>query len=231
MLIFGYVKLFKSLNLGYKNNDLRVYLHLLLSANYTTNNFNGMVITAGQLITSYQSVSEKLGLTKKEVMVAVQHLVDNKMIKWKGLPSRFTLCTITNYKLQSDNTAYNYTKLYRNIQAFSWYNDDIVAKLYYYILINYTADGCRFRPVDVQLDLNITKKQYSRAIKQLSDSGAIVINTQCRYTIAKIVGEKEDIQKEKKDVVVKEIKEEKEENKAIGYNKDEDVDMSNIVLF
>ena len=234
MLIFGYIKLLKNVaSLGYKNNDMLVYLHLLLSANYTGGEYKGLKLNAGQLVTSYQSISDKLQLTEKAVKVAVKHLVDSGKIKFKGLPHKFSVCTITDYKLQTDNNTYNYTKLYRNIQAFDWYSDDITAKLYYYIMLNYTADGCKYKPIDVQLALNIDKKQYTKHIKRLSDSGAVIVTPQGRYTIIKIVGDidKEEKPKEKKEVVSKIKKEEKTEEKIIGLCSSENEDLSNVVLF
>lgn len=235
MLIFGYIKLLKNVaSLGYKNNDMRVYLHLLLSANYTDGEYKGIKLKAGQLVTSYQSIADKLKLTEKAVKVAVKHLVDSDKIKIKGLPPRFSVCTITDYKLQTDNNTYNYTKLYRNIQAYDWYGDDITAKLYYYILLNHTTDGCRYRPVDVRLTFNLSKNQYNKAIKCLVDSGAITIKTDVRYTIAKIAGEKEDKAKEKKDkkeVIKDVVREEEKVDNVISLSSDENVNLSNIVLF
>lgn len=234
MLIFGYIKLLKNVaSLGYKNNDMRVYLHLLLSANYTDGEYKGLKLKAGQLVTSYQSIADKLGLTEKAVKVAVKHLVDSDKIKIKGLPPRFSVCTITDYKLQTDNNTYNYTKLYRNIQAYDWYGDDITSKLYYYILLNHTTDGCRYRPIDVQLNLSIDRNQYNKSIKRLSDSEAITIKAQGRYMIAKIVGDKDDDnkaknKKEKNDELNNVVK---EEEKVIGLGMNENEDLSNIVLF
>lgn len=115
MLIFGYVKLLKKIaTLGYKNNDMRVYLHLLISANYTAGKINGVDVTAGQSITSYGAIADRLGLTDKAVRVAVQHLVDGGKIKIDGVKNKYTICTVTDYRLIIMYiTIPNYTATYR----------------------------------------------------------------------------------------------------------------------
>lgn len=90
--------------------------------------------------------------------------------------------------------------------------------------------GCKYRPVDVQLDLAISKKQYMIAIKRLTGSGAVIITPQGRYTIVTIAGEKVDVDgaKEKR---VKEEKQEKVEEKIIELCASNSADLSDIVLF
>lgn len=236
MLIFGYVKLFKSLHLSYKNNDLRVYIHLLLSAGYEKGTYKGLKLSEGQIVTSYQSIAEILNLSVSAVRVAIDHLIKADMIKWVGLPPRFSICTIINYKMQTDNNSFNYSKLYRNIRLYDWYRDDISAKIYYYILLHYGIGGCTFRPIDIQNDLCIDRKQYSKSINKLVESGAIVLTTQQngKEVIATIAGDKVDVKGEDKvDKKIEDKVEKKTDDKVKTEKiKDKDVcvDLDDILM-
>lgn len=232
MLIFGYVKLFKSLSLSYKNNDLRVYLHLLISANYENKEFKGVKLAPGQLITSYQSISSNLSLSLSAVRIAVNHLIDLDLVQWSGLPPRFSICTIKNYKMQTDNKTYNYTKLYRNIQAYNWYTDDIASKLYYYILLHYGSNGCSYHPIDVQIDLGIDRKQYVNAIDKLVKSEAVKIEIKNRGkdVIATLAGD--SIDKKADDKVEGEVEKKTDDKEKTEKIKDKDVcvDLDDILM-
>lgn len=171
-LIFGFVKLFKSLNISNNNNDLRVYLHLLINANYKNTKYKDYNISKGQLITSYISIADALGLSRKQVITAIQHLRDNNYIKWQGVPQNFSICTICQYDLQYNDNAYNFVKLYRSIQAADWYADDVAARLYYYILLH-TADGLRTKRGNIIKELAITPHDFYVALDRLATADAV----------------------------------------------------------
>ena len=57
-LVFGFIKFFRSVNISNNNNDLRVYMHLLINANYKASNYKSYNIAKGQLFTSYTSIAD-----------------------------------------------------------------------------------------------------------------------------------------------------------------------------
>ena len=63
MIDKGFVKIDKELKIDYSNNDIRVYMHLLMAANYTDNVVYDRPIKGGQCITSYGSVANALGIS------------------------------------------------------------------------------------------------------------------------------------------------------------------------
>lgn len=59
-------------------NVMRVFLHLLLTANHKDKKWKETTIKRGQLATSYDSISMKLGLTARQVRTSV-----GKLKKWR----------------------------------------------------------------------------------------------------------------------------------------------------
>lgn len=171
-LVFGFIKFFKSVNIANNNNDLRVYLHLLINANYKVSNYKSYNIAKGQLVTSYTSIADVLKLTRKQVITAIQHLRDNGAIEWMGVPQNFSICTVIDYALQDNDKAYNFIKLYRSIQGSGWYADDTAARLYYYIL-QHTEDGLRVKRGAVVKALGITPHAFYVALDKLAMEGAL----------------------------------------------------------
>lgn len=171
-LVFGFIKFFRGVNISNNNNDLRVYLHLLINANYKASNYKSYNIAKGQLVTSYTSIADVLKLTRKQVIIATQHLRDNGAIEWMGVPQNFSICTIKDYALQDNDKAFNFVKLYRSIQGSAWYADDVAARLYYYIL-QHTEDGLRVKRGAVVKALDITPHAFYTALDKLTTAGAI----------------------------------------------------------
>lgn len=59
----------------YKNPaTMMLFVHLLLTANYTDGRFEGEVIKRGQLVTSLRSLSTSTGLTIQQTRTALEHL-------------------------------------------------------------------------------------------------------------------------------------------------------------
>ena len=52
-------------------NTFRLFVHLLLKANYKDLNFEGRKILRGQLVTSLSSLSSQTGLTVRQVRVSL----------------------------------------------------------------------------------------------------------------------------------------------------------------
>ena len=56
------------------NNTLKVWLFLLISANYKPCEFEDMTVQRGQIVTSYNSIASQTFLTYDEVRTAISHL-------------------------------------------------------------------------------------------------------------------------------------------------------------
>ena len=191
-LIYGWVRLFRSIsnNVDY-GNDLRVYLHLLLNATYKSQKIDDITLSAGQLITSYQSIADSLGLSREQVRTSITHLAHSGVIDWQGLPQKYSICTISHYDMQCDD-AYNYAKLYRSIQGASWYRDGITANLYYYLLINAGEGKLRVKRGDIIDAIHISPRNFYTALDRIQNDGMIryskegvyyIISTHANYTI------------------------------------------------
>lgn len=89
-------------------NVMRVFLHLLLTANHKDKKWKGTTIKRGQLATSHESIAMKLGLSKMQVRVTLKKLKDSNEIITNIAPS-YQLVTIVKYddyqsKQACDNT-------------------------------------------------------------------------------------------------------------------------------
>lgn len=73
----GFIKLYKKM-LKWEwyddTNTVRLFLHCLLRANYEAGSWHGINYSAGQFITSLQTLANETNLTIKQVRVALQHL-------------------------------------------------------------------------------------------------------------------------------------------------------------
>lgn len=78
------------------SNTMRVFLHLLLTANIKKNGFMGVDIQRGQVATSYRHLATTLKLTYDEIRTAIQHLKDTGEITITRHPS-FLVVTIVCY--------------------------------------------------------------------------------------------------------------------------------------
>lgn len=56
-------------------NDVCLFIHLLMSANFTTRYFKGIEIKQGQLVRSLDSLASETGLTKNQVRTSIKHLI------------------------------------------------------------------------------------------------------------------------------------------------------------
>lgn len=100
----GWVKIHRSLLnwQWYSNlNVCRVFLHLLLSANFEERNWQGQVIKRGQVVKSLQNLASETGLTVKQVRGALDKLKRTNDIEIKG-HTAFSLITVVNYNKWQD---------------------------------------------------------------------------------------------------------------------------------
>ena len=82
-------------------NTFRLWLHLLIKANWKDQKFQNLLVKRGQLVTSHNSLSEELGLTKDQIRTSLKKLIATGEIT-KTVPGKFTLINIENYCLYQD---------------------------------------------------------------------------------------------------------------------------------
>lgn len=99
MLENGYIKLYRSL-LSWEwygdANTLRVFLHLLLTANHEPGRWKGIEVQRGQRVSSFAKIGQELGLSEKEVRTAVRHLIKTGEMAHSAT-SKYGLFTVKNY--------------------------------------------------------------------------------------------------------------------------------------
>lgn len=95
----GWVKIFRRF-LDWEwysdGNMVRLFLHLLLRANYEDKRWRGMVVSRGQLITSLESLSNETHLSVRNIRTCLQRLLETGEID-KQTTSKFTIITICKY--------------------------------------------------------------------------------------------------------------------------------------
>ena len=77
-------------------NTFRVFVHLLLTANYEPRRFQGMVIERGQRVTSIAKLSKELKISVKAIRVALNHLQGTDELTCQGT-AKYTVITVNNY--------------------------------------------------------------------------------------------------------------------------------------
>jgi biotin operon repressor len=90
-------------------NVSRVFLHILLSANHKDRKWKTINIKRGQLATSYDSISVKLGLTARQVRTAISKLKKSGecVTRRSGL---FLLVTVVKYDDYQNNRVEEVTR-------------------------------------------------------------------------------------------------------------------------
>lgn len=105
----GYIKIHRKL-LEWEwygdTNTMRVFLHLLLSANWKNGMFKGVEIPRGNLVTSLSKLSQALSLTERQIRTAIEHLKKSGTIAVTTY-SKFSVIEVLNYDIYQDNDSQN----------------------------------------------------------------------------------------------------------------------------
>ncbi|HRY74468.1 MAG TPA: hypothetical protein P5098_02145 [Candidatus Dojkabacteria bacterium] len=101
----GFIKLHRTL-LDWEwyqdSNVVRVFLHLILRANHTDQKWQGNIIKRGQLITSYEHLSQEIGdLSTMQIRTALDKLKLTGEITSQS-NNLFTVITVNNYSTYQD---------------------------------------------------------------------------------------------------------------------------------
>ena len=87
-------------------NTTRVFLYMIIRANWKEGNFKGIEISRGSFVASIASISAGTGLTNDEVRTAIRHLIKSKNIT-KQSTNKYTVFTVLNYDLYQDASQSN----------------------------------------------------------------------------------------------------------------------------
>lgn len=83
-------------------NTFRMFVHLILIANYEDCDFQKITIHRGQLVTSLASLSRDLGISIRSVRTSLEHLESTGEVTSKNY-SKFRVITIQNYDTYQTN--------------------------------------------------------------------------------------------------------------------------------
>ena len=87
-------------------NTCRLFIHMLLKANWKDGKFQGKVIPRGSFVSSIQKLSEETELTMSEVRTAISHLKSTGELTSKSY-SKYSIFTVNNYCLYQTNDTQN----------------------------------------------------------------------------------------------------------------------------
>ena len=88
-------------------NTMRVFLHCLLSANYSPKRWRGILIRRGSFLTSYPKLAQELKLSKMQIRTALNKLQLTHEITLKTT-SQYSIITVKNWDdYQKNNTQDN----------------------------------------------------------------------------------------------------------------------------
>ena len=99
MLGAGYIKLWRSLLKWEWYSDVnvsRLFIHLLLTANYEDTTWRGETIHRGQRLTSVAKLAEETGLTTKEVRTALGKLTRTNELTIRTT-NKYSVITVEKY--------------------------------------------------------------------------------------------------------------------------------------
>jgi len=78
-------------------NTFRVFMHLLLTANYEDSRYKGYLIPRGSVVTGYPSLAKTLGISIQNVRTAFSHLKSTGEITVKST-GKFSVVTLIKYE-------------------------------------------------------------------------------------------------------------------------------------
>lgn len=100
MIVKGFVKIDRKITKWrwYKDTStFKIFLHLILTANYEDREFEDIVIKRGQRVASIRNLAAESGLTEKNVRTAIKHLKATGEVASLSTP-KYTVFTVVNYE-------------------------------------------------------------------------------------------------------------------------------------
>lgn len=96
----GFIKLYRSiLNWEWWNDDktFRVFIYLLLNANWEDTRYRGHKIPKGSLVYGRKKLAKSLGMSEQSVRTSLEHLKSTNEITIKPT-NKFSIITIVNWE-------------------------------------------------------------------------------------------------------------------------------------
>lgn len=85
-------------------NTCRLFIHMILKANWKDGNFRGTTVPRGSFVSSIRKLSEETGLTEREVRTGISHLKSTGEVTQES-HNKFSVFTVNNYgKYQMSDT-------------------------------------------------------------------------------------------------------------------------------
>lgn len=106
----GFIKLFRQILDWEWYDDLptcRLFIHLLLKANYAERNWHGQTIERGSCITSYATLASETGLSQEQIKRALKNLTKTGEIKRITTNKNTVICVVKYADFQGFGFEYN----------------------------------------------------------------------------------------------------------------------------
>lgn len=106
----GFIKLFRQILDWEWYDDLptcRLFIHLLLKANYAERNWHGQTIERGSCITSYTTLASETGLSPEQIKRALKNLTKTGEIKRIATNKNTVICVVKYADFQGFGFEYN----------------------------------------------------------------------------------------------------------------------------
>ena len=87
-------------------NTTRLFIHMLLKANWKDGNFKGTTVPRGSFVSSIGKLSSETGLTEREIRTAISHLKKTGEVTSKTT-NKFTVFTVVKYDLYQTSDKQN----------------------------------------------------------------------------------------------------------------------------
>lgn len=105
----SWIKLFRKIEdwRWYKDgNTFRVFVHLLLEANYKDHDFENITVHRGEVVASYETIGLALNLSVQNVRTAISHLKSTGELTASQHP-KYQVFKLLNYDLYQENQQAN----------------------------------------------------------------------------------------------------------------------------
>jgi hypothetical protein len=107
MLESGFIRIYRSM-LKWEwyddANTMRVFMHLILTANWEPKKWRGSTIERGQRVYSRASISRELRMSERSVRTSINHLISTGEVTNQATP-QYSIITIKNYELYQQATS------------------------------------------------------------------------------------------------------------------------------
>jgi len=198
-----------------KPNSLRLYIYLLLEANYQDNyKSNNIPLLKNQLLTSSNSLEKALELTRQKVETALETLKKTGDIEIKTTPKYSIITLLFDNKQKTGEEAskevlFIFSQLPKYIKTKNWFLKPKTLRLYIYLLSNKSYKKTLINNIPLLKDqlltsinslekaLKLTTKEIRTALKHLQETNDIAIKPTTKYSIITLLFEEEKEGKQK----------------------------------